>query len=213
MAEKPTRILFVGNSFTARNNLPGLVEQMVAAGNGTLEWEMVSAGGASLQRHLNRGEAAQLLEQSNWDWVSLQEQSTLPVKNPVRTAENIRAFDELIREAGAKTTLYMTWARQDAFDKQNLFNTLFATLGRELGAAVVPAGRAWQACFERHVDIQLHDKDKSHPNLAGSYLAACTFYATLFLGSSKTVPAIDIQLPESVAERLRELAVEVVQSS
>jgi hypothetical protein len=26
----------------------------------------------------------------------------------------------------------------------------------------------------------LHDKDQSHPTLAGSYLAACTFLAVLF---------------------------------
>ena len=51
-----TRILFVGNSFTARNNLPDLLSQLVeAGGKGALEWKLVSTGGASLRQHFNKG--------------------------------------------------------------------------------------------------------------------------------------------------------------
>ena len=53
-------------------------------------------------------------------------------------------------------------------------------IGRKLGAIVVPVGVAWQRVLAEHPEIVLHDKDKSHPNALGSYLAACVFYATLF---------------------------------
>src|SRR5688572_21837572 len=35
--------------------------------------------------------------------------STLPVKRASRIAENVRLFDEVIRQAGWKSVLYMTW--------------------------------------------------------------------------------------------------------
>ncbi|HIG18008.1 MAG TPA: SGNH/GDSL hydrolase family protein, partial [Candidatus Handelsmanbacteria bacterium] len=116
------KILFVGNSFTMRNDLPALWAGLAATdgGGGTLlEWEVVAAGGASLRQHLNKGTAGLLLAEGGWDLVVLQEQSTLPVKNPKRTQENIRDFHGLIEEAGARTILYMTWARQNVTETQS----------------------------------------------------------------------------------------------
>ena len=207
MTDKKTRILFVGNSFTGRNNLPALLAQLVAAGGkGLLDYELVSAGGASLRMHLNKGEAAEHLKHASWDYVVLQEQSTLPVKNAERMGENIRDFDVLIKEAGARTELYMTWARQDAPAAQQVISSIYAQIGRELKAAVVPAGLAWQQCLQERREIVLHDKDKSHPTLAGTYLAACSFYATLFAGRSKKMPAIELDLDTNTASTLQTIA-------
>ncbi|NKB72028.1 MAG: hypothetical protein GKR89_33540 [Candidatus Latescibacteria bacterium] len=206
------RVLFIGNSFTARNDLPGLVSQLVAAGDkGQLETELISAGGASLRLHLNKGEAQQRLHTGFWDYAVLQEQSTLPVKNPIRTAENIRDFNAAIKASGTQTVLYMTWARQDAPQTQDELARVYSETGREIGATVAPVGLAWQRCLEK-TDIALHDKDKSHPNLAGSYLAACVFYATLFMGRSRSIPTIDIALDAGVVETLHKAASETVRA-
>ena len=202
-----TRILFIGNSFTARNDLPGLLGQLVhAGGKGELECELISSGGASLRMHLNKGETQERLQASGWDYVVLQEQSTLPVKNPKRTRENIREFDAVIKAAKARTALYMTWARQNAPETQATLSDTYTEVGREIGATVVPVGLAWCDCLAAHPAIVLHDKDQSHPNLAGSYLAACAFYAALFIGRSKSIPNIDIDLDAETVNALHEAA-------
>ena len=211
---KRTRALFVGNSFTARNNLPGLLAQMVeAAGKGDLEWELISAGGASLRQHLNKGEALQRLNDAPWDFVALQEQSTLPVKNAARMADNIRDFDKINVKTGARTVLYMTWARQNAPESQEAISAAYSSIGDEVGALVVPAGLAWQQSLQEHPSIVLHDKDGSHPSLAGSYLAACVFYVSLFEGDSKRIPKIDIGLDAAVVALLNQVALEVVRDT
>ena len=110
----------------------------------------------------------------------LQEQSTLPVKNAARMHENVRLFDGAIRAAGAKTVLYMTWARRNAPESQQAITDAYTAIGRELGATVVPVGLAWQRFLGKHDQPVLHDRDQSHPTLAGSYLAACVFLAVLF---------------------------------
>ena len=175
----PIKILFVGNSFSQRNNLPGLLAEMAAERNLSVKPKLISAGGASLRTHFNAGRAATAIATGNYDYVVLQEQSTLPVKNASRMAENVRLFDEAIKQAGSKTVLYMTWARKHAPEAQQAIAKAYTTIGKELGAIVVPVGLAWQSFLSTHDLPVLHDRDQSHPTLAGSYLAACVFLAFL----------------------------------
>lgn len=176
----PIKMLFIGNSFTQRNNVPGLLVELAAARDLSVTHELISVGGASLRTHWNAGRAAQAIESGNFDYVVLQEQSTLPVKNAKRMAENVRLFDESIKRAGSRTVLYMTWARRHAPETQQAITDAYNTLGNELGAIVIPVGLAWQYFLAKHDKPVLHDRDQSHPTLAGSYLAACVFLAALF---------------------------------
>ncbi len=172
-------LLFIGNSFTQRNNLPGLLADLAAARNLSVRHKLISVGGASLRTHWNAGRAAQAIATGGYAYVVLQEQSTLPVKNAERMAENVRLFDEVIRQAGSQTVLYMTWARQHAPESQSKIAAAYNTIGEELGAIVVPVGLVWQEFLAQHHQPVLHDRDQSHPTLAGSYLAACVFLASL----------------------------------
>ena len=47
-------------------------------------------------------------------------------------------------------------------------------------ALVIPAGLAFARAIAKRPDIELYQADKRHPSLAGTYLAACTVYATLY---------------------------------
>ncbi len=173
-------VLFIGNSFTARNDLPGLIAQLAAARGKPIEHRLISKGGASLRTHWNAGEALKEIQDGRYDFVVLQEQSTLPVKNAIRMHENVRLFDEAIRRADSKTVLYMNWARRNAPESQQAITDAYNAIGRELRATVVPVGVVWQRFLREHDQPVLHDRDQSHPTLAGSYLAACVFLAVLF---------------------------------
>jgi hypothetical protein len=174
------KVLFIGNSFTARHNLPGLIAQLAAARGRPLQHRLISAGGASLRRHWNAGEAPKAIADGHYDSVVLQEQSTLPITNVTRMHENVRLFEGSITAAGAKTILYMTWARQHAAESQRAIADAYTSIAEELGAAVVPVGLAWRNFLRQHDSPVLHDRDRSHPTLAGSYLAACVFLGVLF---------------------------------
>jgi hypothetical protein len=184
------KVLFIGNSFTARNDLPGLIERLAAARGCRFEHRLISAGGASLRMHWDKGVALEAIRGGNgeagpWDFVVLQEQSTLPIKNRTRMHENVRLFDDAIRSAGSKTALYVTWARAGAPapQTQESITEAYTSIGREIGAILVPVGVAWQRFLAAHKGkppVALHALDRSHPTLAGSYLAACVFFTTLF---------------------------------
>src|SRR6478609_10741145 len=169
------KILFIGNSFTQRNDLPGLLAELAAARNLCIRHKLLSRGGASLRMHWNSGEAAKEIASGGYDYVVLQEQSTLPVKNVKRMAESVRLFDEMIKQAGSETVLYMTWARQHSPELQQAITDAYTVIGKEIGAIVVPVGLAWQKFLAKHDRPHLYDRDQSHPPPAGSYLAACVF--------------------------------------
>ena len=198
--------LFIGNSFTARNDVPGLIATLAAAHGKTLEHKLISAGGASLRMHWNKGAAQREMERTRYDWVVLQEQSTLPVKNATRMKENVRLFDEAIRANGARMALYLTWARTSAPASQAAITDAYTSIGEELGATVVPAGVAWEKVLAMPKHPVLHDRDGSHPTLAGSYLAACVFLAVLFgenpvgiESELKGLSAADVELLQKAA--------------
>ncbi len=76
--------------------------------------------------------------------------------------------------------LYLTWARQNAPENQQLITAAYSEIARELSAAVIPAGVAWQDFVSKHDRPALYDRDGSHPTIAGSYLAASIAFAVLF---------------------------------
>ncbi len=186
MASEPEslglRILFIGNSYTSRNDLPRLLADLALAAPKPkkVEARAIVAGGASLRRHWNAGAARTALQTTRWDYVVLQEQSTLPIKNPARYHENVRLFDAEIAKNGAKTALYLTWARQHAPETQDTLTRAVEDIASQVNARVIPVGRAWQMAKTEEPDLQLYVADGSHPSAAGSYLAACVFYVSFF---------------------------------
>ena len=207
-----TRILFVGNSYTSRHQLPRLIADLVAGADPSQRVEPVAivAGGASLRRHWNAGIAQKTLAKSAWDWVVLQEQSTLPVKNRERYHENVRLFATEVAKHPARLALYLTWERQGA-GTQARINEAVETIATEVNARVVPVGPAWQRAMQERPDIPLYLDDGSHPTAEGVYLAACVFVGALFdrrpIGSTVSDA---LGLEREIAENLQSIARDTV---
>lgn len=174
-------ILFIGNSYTYTNDLPALVRKLARASGAArrVETEAVTAGGMDLKWHWEQGAARAALMRKKWDYVVLQDFSTLPLTDAAAVRQYVRLFDEQIRRAGARTVLYLTWARATAPEAQAQINRVYYGIGGEIGARVAPVGPAWAIARELDPRIRLYESDNSHPTLAGSYLAAYVFQLTL----------------------------------
>ena len=176
------RVLFIGNSYTYVNALPWLTQRlaMSAAAAQPMVVAMVAPGGATLEGHWNDGAARRMIDQGGWTHVVLQEQSLRPIRDREMLFTYARLFDEAIKQAGARTVFYLTWARENRPETQAALTEAFLALADELDALIAPVGMAWQRAFREQPDLALYFRDGSHPNPTGSYLAACVFYATLF---------------------------------
>jgi len=192
-------VLFIGNSHTYVNDLPGLVESLAVAGSRGLSAEMTAFAGYALMEHVVNDSTLRSIARGGWDYVVLQEQSQIPVipywrYNGMYPAS--RTLDSLIRAVGARTMFYMTWGWKnggthiyqgdtsmffpDYFEMQESVRVAYEEIARALGAPIAPVGMAWARA--RHIDslVDLWQTDNCHATLKGTYLAACVFYARLF---------------------------------
>lgn len=190
--QRELRVLFIGNSYTWFNNLPHLVTALAESAHEArpLRTAMLVGGGFTLRNHWDAGAAVSAIQENSWDYVVLQEQSMLgsaapavngvPRIDPRLFHDYARRFDAAIKQAGAKTVFFLTWARQDFPELQSVLNKAYLSIAKELGDRVAPVGPAWKEAIDARPRLDLHQRDRSHPTPAGSYLAACVFYATLY---------------------------------
>lgn len=212
------KALFIGNSYTYVNDLPALVAGLAASAGRPLEAHHVTQGGVTLEWHSENAETLAALRASTWDIVVLQEHSIRPVQDTPRMLEAAQALQREIAPSGARTVLYMTWARQHFPEMQPGLARVYTSVAQEIGADVAPVGLAWQAALSTDSMLVLHTADKSHPTPTGSYLAACVFYATFFdarpAGLAAKIDAADgeplVDLPVSQALFLQKVAWDTV---
>lgn len=186
------QILFIGNSYTFYNDLPAMLEKLARAGGHRVRTAMVAEGGWTLDDHDQSPQTTETLEQHEWEYVVLQEQSVIPSDPARREAKMypaVRALNTDIMGASASTILFLTWGRRDGLPESGFadFNAMqtaltmgYAGIADELDVRVSPVGEAWAKAIEQDSQIELWQADGSHPSEAGSYLAACVFYAVIF---------------------------------
>ena len=185
----PPRVLFIGNSLTTANNLPGLVEAMSTSIGAPLRCEKVTFDGFSLEDHWNEGSARRAIAKGGWSIVVLQQgPSALPASR-VNLIEYARRFDAEIHRIGARTALYMVWpasARRSDFDG---VKASYAAAAQAVGGLLLPAGDAWRTLWRLDTRIALYGPDGFHPTASASYLAALVITRRVTGRSIENVPA------------------------
>lgn len=189
----PIRLLFIGNSYIYYNDMPSILTELSRASKDSclIKTQAVTFGGATLQAHWESEEAHKALKNGVWDYVVLQEQSMFPIQDPAKMHQYVRMFNERIESYGAKTILYLTWARGDAPETQDAISHAYSMIADEISAIIAPVGVAWQAASAQ-TELTLYDDDQSHPTFAGSYLAACVFYSVI-MGKEPTRLVAELQ--------------------
>ncbi|MBW2630717.1 MAG: SGNH/GDSL hydrolase family protein [Deltaproteobacteria bacterium] len=184
-----TRVLFIGNSYTYFNNMPFILESLSSAAGKAMEAQIVTRGGKTLQWHWHNPQTLDTLDQEHWDFVVLQEQSTRPVDEPEQMRRTVARFASRIRKSGGTPLLYLTWARQRIPEMQEALTKTYLSIAQEFDTWIAPVGPAWAKALADSPELTLHMEDESHPNILGSYLAACVFYAVLFRETPIQLPA------------------------
>lgn len=199
-AQQTKEVLFLGNSYTNANNLPMMVHDIALSKGDTLIYDSNTPGGYTLNGHSANVISQDLITKGSWDYVVMQEQSQLPslpdsifhinsLNVAITLAGQIRAVNPV-----TIPMFYMTWGRKngDASNcgwwpqvctyagMQSILRSNYLIMGDTNMAEVAPVGAVWRDVRANNSSIELYAGDGSHPSLAGTYLAACTFYASIF---------------------------------
>ena len=178
-AVAPRRVLFIGNSLTTTNDVPGLVEALSIADGERILCRTVAFGGYSLEDHWNRGDARRTIAEGGWTTVVLQQgPSSLP-ESRVLLVDYARRFANEARRVGAATALYMVWPSADRQTDFDGVKTSYSAAAQAVGGVLLPAGEAWRAAWKWNAELAFYGPDRFHPTPLGSYLAALVIYQRL----------------------------------
>jgi hypothetical protein len=225
-------VLFIGNSYTYYNNMPSMLAQMAASTGDNITFDSSTPGGFTFNGHSSNAATLQKIQVGNWDIVVLQEQSQIP-SFPISQVQSscypyAAKLDSIIRanNSCAETMFYMTWGRENG-DVSNcagwppvctyegmddLLRQRYEQMAQDNQAVLSPVGALWRNIRQNNPGLQLYDTDGSHPSLAGSYAAACSFYSTI-LRKDPTLITDDLGLSAADALFIRNAAREVVYDS
>lgn len=202
VAQNTLSVLFIGNSYTSYNNLPQLVQSLSTSAGKTLNIDSSIPGGYLMSSHLNDATTFAKISQGNWDYVVLQEQSQIPTIDFYRDNDMYPAMTDLkalIEQYNpcAKIITYMTWGRRYGGQQcdpsgtycspvfanfnqmQNSLTSAYLEISEQLNVQCAPVGVVWQNILNNSTHV-LHSGDNSHPNMDGSYVAACTIFSSIW---------------------------------
>ncbi len=166
-------VLFVGNSLTYTNDLPGMVAAVAKAAGDTIRAASSTGPNLALIDHINGAtDAVPKIRRGGWAYVVLQQGPT-----PAGICRDslvlwTQLFATEIRAVGATPALLMTWpgaAGQALFDDVRIS---FQEASRAVDGVFLPAGEAWRAAWEADPALALYGPDGFHPSPLGTLLAA-----------------------------------------
>ena len=226
------RILFLGNSYTYVNNVPVIMKSIAWFFKDTIESSENLIGGYTLKNHSNDANSLFKINQGNWDFVVLQEQSQLPSFPDSDVERQVfpfaRKLDSLIHLASpcAKTVFYMTWGRKNG-DASNcafwppvctyqgmdsLLSKRYIEMAQQNQAQVSPVGAVWKYIRTHNPELELYDTDENHPSQLGSYAVACALYTTIFKRNPLTI-AYNFEMDTAITHRVHEACKTVIYDS
>lgn len=198
-------VLFLGNSFTDYNG--GLDAMLTALAPRTHAFR-VAPGGSTLKQHSVSADDARALASGPWDVVVLQDQSQYPVVEPSLFAAGAATMVKQIRAVKATPMFLATWGRPDSPGvTSEALDAAYRAEADQLLMSVIPAGRAFAASLSAKPSVVLNQTD-GHPTPAGTYLAGCTAFATIYHASPVGNSAHG-GLSADVAQHLQKMAAKV----
>ena len=186
------RVLFIGNSLTYFNDLPGTLAAIAATGGDTIVVETVTRPGYALIDHLEgrtRTDALERVRGARWEFVVLQQGPTSRAIFRDTLLLAARRLEPAIRAAGARPALYMVWpALADSADFDGVRDT-YREVACRVNGEFWPAGEAWRAAWRADRTLALYGADDFHPSPMGTYLAALVMYERITGRDARALPA------------------------
>ncbi len=183
------RVLFIGNSLTYSNDLPATVAAIATLAGDSYDVASVAWPGLALIDHaMGASNAMGAISQGPWDFVVLQQGPTTQSLCRDTLVLAAQLFDPVIRQAGARPALFMTWPSSGQTAAFEAVRLSFQTAAQAVGGIFLPAGDAWRRALASDPSVDLYAGDGFHPDVAGSFLAALEIYERLSGRDVRTLP-------------------------
>jgi len=192
---EPLKILFIGNSYTHMNKMPEIFAKIAKSKGENVLVEMCAKSNYNFQLHSKSSDTYQAIKKHKWDYVILQGFSReLSFNENYIDSASVPFFSQILdsiyfNNPCTNVVLYMTWGYKEGFKQRHEINSYgkmtdkimrgYFYLSEKYDISIAPVGIVWRDVYTLG-EINLYQIDNQHPNDYGSYLSACTFYASIF---------------------------------
>lgn len=221
------QVLWIGNSFSFTNDIPGMVKDIAASQHVSLAITQFLKPGERFSGHLKNKQLVNALEKGGWNYVILQGFSSTPAYSTESVIRDIYPYahtlDSLAKAHSPKVHViyYMTWGHKygnvrqtdypldDTYElMQERIKTTYLEMTHANNGWCAPVGMAWWRLRTEHPEYQLYVADCFHPSLLGSYLSANVIFTTIHQRKYQT--DVTRGIPTDQAETIQRVAQETV---
>jgi hypothetical protein len=166
LADRPLKVLFLGNSLTYCNNMPGSVATLALAAKSPrlVQVTQIAFPDATLEQLWSYRPTKFAVSETNWDFIVLQESPSRLIYQPDRALAAAREIDAAAKKVGAKIVLYLVWTRKSRLDVFDTLQQNSYALAREIGVQVALVGPAWAQMLKSEPATLLFGSDDFHPS-------------------------------------------------
>lgn len=223
---KTYKVLFIGNSFTFYNDIPGLTQSIATDLGYSLKADSITVGSHKLSQYADSSDEygaqveAKLKANSDYDFVILQEQSTTPINNYSSFSSGVKALLNKINstQKNCETRLYATWGFEEEAKAHNWtipqmeenIRAKYEECAATYKLKVHQVGKAFSDVYTNYSSINLYHTDDKHPSYYGSYLSALVHTASLLGADIRKTNFKGTIEDDNVASTLKEVAYRTV---
>jgi hypothetical protein len=183
-----SRVLFIGNSLTYVNDLPGMLGAIAAQAGKTLVTAEVVQGAFALEDHFRAGDA-QVEIAKGYQLVILQQGPSSLEESQVNLLKWAIRFDPIIRNSGARPALYMVWPELARFSRFDDVRDSYSNAALAIDGMFIPGGEAWRESWRIDPALEFYGDDDFHPSTLGTYAVALSMFAEIFRQTPADLPA------------------------
>jgi hypothetical protein len=183
-------ILFVGNSYTYVNDLPGIVQALADSAGEKIAVETVAEPDFALVDHLAVGTVQQEIAKGGWAFVVLQQGPSSVEVNRDTLRLAVKALAPSIAAAGGKPALFSAWPTSSRLVDYPRAIESYRLAATDVNGVFLPIAGAWLKAWEKDPNLPLYASDGLHASALGSYLAALVIYAKLLNRPATGLPAV-----------------------
>jgi len=177
-ADRPVRILFIGNSLVYTNDLPGMVRRIADVAHKDVITKAVAFPNFSLEDHLADHRAEAAIRGGQWDFVVLQQGPSGLESSRRALIRDAETFAEMVDRKRTEVALLGVWPSLDRRSDFARVGESYRRAALAVHGRSIAAGEAWRAILARS-RIALYGSDGFHPSPTGSFVAAMSVYRTL----------------------------------
>jgi uncharacterized protein (TIGR02145 family) len=187
------RIFFLGNSFTAANNLPDMVRQLAITAGLPVFIDSYTPGGQFSLDFIQTPLVFQKFHSQPWDYVVIQDNqgafvNTVPYIPQNYIDANLQLYDSVIAaNPCCKVVWFAGWAIEGGvYPGDNTISCIQRILGNMaylnsfVDEIVAPIGEAWIRSLNEQPLIDLFSADGMHPSPEGTFAAASVIFSVVF---------------------------------